>query len=276
MDQQRIPDLDSREEAFLYDLYVAPQWRDVLNELIDTEVEVPKMGSVLEVGCGTGGFAVELAARLGPLVSVVGVDQSEERLTIAQAKAAIRKLETVTFQKGRPSSLDFLSEAFDLAIADASMLPASELSTLLSELRRVTKIGGTVAMVLVTQGSFGEFFSIYWECLYNLDLLNHAAALEDLIAAHPSVSEIERMGQVAGLNRVRSVTRKHRFDYADATAFLSAPLFDRYFLPEWFALLGDESEVGRVRQEATVIINQLSSGIDFDISIKATIIVGKR
>jgi hypothetical protein len=44
---------DDAEEAFLYDLSVAPQWREAFNAVLDEEVEVPEDGSV--PGCRVAG-----------------------------------------------------------------------------------------------------------------------------------------------------------------------------------------------------------------------------
>ena len=86
MNEQLINRQDAREEAYLYDLYVSPQWRETFNELLDSELKLPDRGTVLDAGCGTGDFALSLALRLGPLASVIGVDPSEERLSIARAR----------------------------------------------------------------------------------------------------------------------------------------------------------------------------------------------
>ena len=44
-----------REEAFIYDLQVAPLWREPFNKLLDDKIEVPADGRILQAACGTGG-----------------------------------------------------------------------------------------------------------------------------------------------------------------------------------------------------------------------------
>src|SRR5206468_1560085 len=69
---------DPKEQAYLFDLYVVPQWREVFDRLVDEEVELPKAGKLLDAECGTGGYAIDLALRIGKKAEVVGVDASEE------------------------------------------------------------------------------------------------------------------------------------------------------------------------------------------------------
>src|SRR5262249_605448 len=160
---------DEKELAYLYDLYVVPQWREAFDRILDEELEPPEEGKFLDAGCGTGSFAIDLAIRGGAKVEVIGVDTNVERLALPPAKAEVKKLDRVTFQEGSPVNLEFGEGEFDLVIGDASMLPPSQMGTAFAELIRVAKRNALIALKLTTRGSFDEFFSIYWESLFNLD-----------------------------------------------------------------------------------------------------------
>jgi len=106
-----------KELAYLHDLYVAPDWGERFAELIDEHVKLPEKGSVLYVAAGTGGHALALKARAGADVSLIGVDESEERLVLARAKAAAVKLsDQAEFQHGQLEALAFKNEGFDLVL----------------------------------------------------------------------------------------------------------------------------------------------------------------
>ena len=270
-------DQDSaREEAFVYDLYVAPLWREPFNELLDQEIELPTEGRILEVGCGTGGYAVELSASVGPKLAVIGVDPSEQRLVLARAKAEVRKLETVEFRTGNLDQLELASDEFDLVIGDGSMSPPDGLPQAFSELKRVAKHGATLALLVTARGSFDEFFSIFWETLHVLELDRYTPALESLIQSRPSSTEIKQLAIDSKWRNVRSETVKHRFDFEDANAFLTSPLFQRYFFPEWLEMFQTEAESQAFLQKLEEIIQNDSGDTGFDVSIKATIIVGRK
>jgi ubiquinone/menaquinone biosynthesis C-methylase UbiE len=267
---------DAKELAYLYDLYVAPVWREPFDQLVDDEIELPEEGRFLDAGCGTGGYAIDLAIRGGAKTEVVGVDQSVEKLALARGKAEVKKLDRVEFRQGLMRSLEFPDEEFDLVIGDASMDAPSEIGPALAELQRVAKSGATVVLKLTTRGSFDEFFSIYWESLYNLGLLDYTPQLEALITERLTVSDAEDMALDSGLKDVRSVTIKERFDYKDGKEFFESPLIETFFLNDWLAILPDEETREQVRQQLMKIIDEERRQSDFDVSIKATLIIGRK
>jgi len=267
---------DAKEMAYLYDLYVAPTWREGFDQMVDDEIELPKEGKFLDAGCGVGDYAIDLAIRGGAKTEVVGIDPSSEKLILARCKAEVKKLDRVEFRQGQMRSLEFPDEEFDLVIGDASMAAPSEIGPALAELRRVAKKGATVVLKLTTRGSFDEFFSIYWESLYNLGLLDYTPQLEGLITERLTVSDAEQLAVDAGLKDVRSVTSKERFDYKDGKEFFESPLIEAFFLNDWLAILPDEETRLQVRQQVIKIIDEELPKMDFDVSIKATLIIGQK
>jgi len=267
---------DAKEIAYLYDLYVAPTWCEAFDQMVDDEIKLPKEGKFLDAECGAGGYAIDLAVRGGAKTKVVGVDPSPEKLALARAKAIVKKLDRVEFREGLMSSLEFPDEEFDLVIGDASMSAPSEIGSALAELGRVARKGATVVLKLTTRGSFDEFFSIYWESLYNLELLDYAPQLEGLITERLTVSDAEEIALDAGLKDVRSVMSKERFDYKDGKEFFESPLIETFFLNDWLAILPDEETRQQVRQQLMEIIDEESHKMDFDVSIKATLIIGQK
>jgi ubiquinone/menaquinone biosynthesis C-methylase UbiE len=267
---------DAKEMAYLYDLYIAPQWREAFDQMIDEEIKLPKEGKFLDAECGTGGYAIDMAIRGGPKTEVVGVDPSAEKLALAHGKAEVKKVERVEFHQGSLQSLGSADGEFDLVIGDASMRPPSEIGPALAELARVAKKGAPIMLKLTSRGSFDEFFSIYWEALHNLEMLEYTPRLESLITERFTVSDAEEVAAAAGLQNVRSVTKKERFDYVDGKTFFDTPLISAFFLDDWFAILPDEETRVRVREELVKIIDEERHNMAFDVSIKATLIIGQK
>ncbi len=267
---------DAKELAYLYDLYVTPGWREVFDRLVDEEIELPKDGKFLDALCGTGGYAVDLSLRAGSKVEVVGIDPSEERLALARGKADVKKPNRASFQLGSLKKLDFPTGEFDLVIGDLSLLPVAEIEDALDELIRVTKKGATVVIKLATQGSFGEFFSVYWEALFELDLVAHSPEIERLISERVSASDAEELALDAGLRKARSVTHNERFHFKDASEFFASPLIETTFLDDWFAFLPDQETRRQVEQQLGKIIDRERQGAEFELSVKATLVIGQK
>jgi len=272
----QIANHDAKELAFLYDLYIAPNWREVFDRLVDEEIELPKEGKVLDAICGTGGYAVDLSLRAGSKVEVIGVDPSEERLALARGKADVKKPNRTSFQLGSLKKLEFPTSEFDLVIGDLSMLPVDEIENALEELIRVAKKGATVVAKLATKGSFGEFFSVYWEALFDLELTEHSPEIERLISERLTADDAETLALDAGLRKARSVTHNERFIFKDAAEFFASPLIETSFLDDWFAFLPNQETRRQVERQLGKIIDRERQNTDFEVSVKTSLIIGQK
>ena len=263
-----------KELAFLHDLYVAPDWGERFAELVDAHVKLPKEGRALYVAAGTGSHALALQERAGEKLELLCVDESEECLELARAKGAAIN-EKTQFQREAPSSLSQADDQFDLVLGNASMTRPGDLRAILSELVRVAAPGGTVAFWLPTASSFGEFFSIFWEALLNAELEDHGVDVEHMITELPTASEAEKLAQSEGLDDVQSWTAVEEFDYESAEQFLNSPLMTDFLLPGWLGSVPEAAKERVIEELARIIDEERHSGA-FVLSLKATLVVGKK
>ena len=265
-----------KELAFLHDLYVATDWGERFAALLDENVKLPKEGRVLYVASGTGSHALALGKRAGRKVEVVCVDESEERLELARAKAAVVKNVNVEFRHSQLEALDFEDESFNLVVGDASLVLPERLPEILSEMTRVAAPGATVSLSVVTASSFGEFFSVYWEALASAGFEAQAAEVASLIEELPTVSDVESLAAREALEGVESWTNKEEFAFPTGREFLAAPLVSEFLLERWLDLLPVDDERASVLREIERIIDEDRAEGEFSLSIKATIVVGKK
>ena len=263
-----------KELAFLHDLYIATDWGERFAELVDEHVKLPKEGRVLYVEAGTGGHALVLQESGGEKLTIVCADQNEECLELARAKAAALH-ESTSFQREDPQALSFADDEFDLVLANLSFKPPGNLRPAVNELVRVTKTGGTTACWLPTAGSFGEFFSIYWEALLGAGVEDHGVDVERLIADLPTVSDVEGWADEAGLEEVQSWTAIEEFDFESGAAFLNSPLIQHFLLPPWLQSI-PKAKREKVGSELARIIDEERHAGEFALSLKATLVVGKK
>jgi ubiquinone/menaquinone biosynthesis C-methylase UbiE len=264
-----------KELAFLRDLYVATDWGERFAELMDEHIKLPQKGRVLYVAAGTGDHALSLLKRAGKDVTLVGTDESAENLELARAKAVALQA-NAEFRVAQLETLDFEDDTFELVIGDASMIAAERLPEVFAELVRVAAPNAIVAFCGVTASSFGEFFSIYWEALNNVSFEEHTSEIEKLLTEHPVVAALEKMAAREGLDKVETWTTREEFVYESGEAFLSAPLVSDFLLREWLDFLPDEDWRERVSQEIARIIDEERHDTDFVLSIKATLLTGRK
>jgi len=106
----------------------------------------PQAGEhILDVGCGTGNFSLELA-RMG--VKVTGIDISEPMLATARYKAAEAGLET-EFLKADALNLPFNDNTFDKIVSVTALEFVSDLKAALAKCYRVLKPGGRMVVGLI-------------------------------------------------------------------------------------------------------------------------------
>src|SRR5262245_55965205 len=78
------------------------------------EAAAPRPGErILDVACGTGIVAREVAARLGTSATIVAVDASPAMLAVAR-EAADREGVAIEWHDGQAEALPFGSASFDL------------------------------------------------------------------------------------------------------------------------------------------------------------------
>jgi SAM-dependent methyltransferase len=111
------------------------------------QLALPPSARVLEVGCGTGVMMRFLARRSDFFGKAFGVDQSLPFIEAASRFAQDENVsERVDFRVGDAHNLEFSSATFDAVIAHTLISHVTEPATVLREMARVVRPGGTVAI----------------------------------------------------------------------------------------------------------------------------------
>jgi ubiquinone/menaquinone biosynthesis C-methylase UbiE len=133
--------------VFFTQLYALNWYRDTLHAWL-TWLNPPTHSRILEVGCNTGSFALELAQRGH---SVVGVDRSARAIGHAQRQ----QHDQLQFMTGDALQLPPLAQ-FSYTLAASLLNVVDEPSQLLAEMMRVTAANGVVSCLFPTQAMTPE------------------------------------------------------------------------------------------------------------------------
>jgi len=108
---------------------------------------------VLDVATGSG-LAALLAARLvGPQGRVVGVDLSETMVALARNRAREEGVDNADFFAMDAEDLDLPPNSFDAVLCALGLMLLPQPDRALSEMHRVLKLGGSVALAVFGRGS---------------------------------------------------------------------------------------------------------------------------
>lgn len=104
--------------------------------------DLPEGGTAVDVGCGTGTFALALAG-LRPGAQVIGVDGDPEILALAQAKRGAGAIE---WREGLAQELPMPDQSVDVVSVSLVLhhLLAEDKRKALTETRRILKPGGSL------------------------------------------------------------------------------------------------------------------------------------
>jgi cyclopropane fatty-acyl-phospholipid synthase-like methyltransferase len=140
-----------------------------LTRIVADSLRLREGERVLDVGCGLGAPAIQLATEYG--VQVTGVNISTRQVAEAHARAQAAGLaDQVTFRSGDYRSLDFPDGSFDAVVAMESLVYVSDLGHTLGGLHRVLRPGGRLSLTeptreglsVVAASQFAASFGAKW------------------------------------------------------------------------------------------------------------------
>jgi demethylmenaquinone methyltransferase / 2-methoxy-6-polyprenyl-1,4-benzoquinol methylase len=167
--------------------------------------------SALDVCCGTGDLALELATRVSPGGSVVGCDFSEPMLDLAREKAAERGVAGVRFEWADALELPYDGERFDAATVGFGVRNLADLDRGLREMARVLRPGGRLVILEITQPTrppLSTFFSLWFDRVVPLlgsfsDEPDAYAYLPQSVRSFPGPRGLAEKMEAAGLEQIR-------------------------------------------------------------------------
>jgi len=138
---------DAQAVAGLERRYATPQVIDLRKQF--RAILAPRPGERgLDVGCGPGYLACELAADVAPGGRIVAIDRSPD--SVASATAQVARLElagSVEVRVGDAERLDFPDSSFDFVVASQVYCHVPDVAGAIREAVRVLRKGGRLAVL---------------------------------------------------------------------------------------------------------------------------------
>ncbi|NIV35542.1 MAG: methyltransferase domain-containing protein [Anaerolineae bacterium] len=145
--RKRIPcqqELDDPEVAEAFSrVALMPQMGLMRRYVARRATEMTARGEAVDLGCGPGYLAVEMARR-APELHVTGIDLSDKMLTEAEDYAGRHDMaQAVSFRKGDVQQIPFADGSVDLVVSTLSLHHWSDPVAVLDEVDRVLRPGGS-------------------------------------------------------------------------------------------------------------------------------------
>jgi len=193
------------------------RWSEKLAPLFLDFARGPDGSRVLDVGCGTGAL-VDAVARRASGSSVVGIDPSQPFIDYARQRFPGPRF---SFDCGDGMALPYPDASFDCSLSLLVFMFIPQPEKAASEMRRVTRPGGTVGACVWDSGGGGlEMSRVFWEEAAKLD---PAAAMGPERNLHCNrAGELTKVWRAAGLNDVVEVLLEIQTDFSS---------FDDYWAP---------------------------------------------
>ncbi|MGZ6910401.1 MAG: class I SAM-dependent methyltransferase [Acidimicrobiia bacterium] len=115
---------------------------------------------VLELACGPGGVGLAAAERVGPRGDVLVTDIAEEMVAIAAERAASSGMDHVRTAVMSLDALDVADGAVDVVLCREGLMFAGDPARAASEMARVLRPGGRVAVAVWAEPSVNPWLSI--------------------------------------------------------------------------------------------------------------------
>jgi len=183
------------------------RWR----ERAADRAELAPGDTALDVCCGTGDLALELARRVAPDGRVVGCDFSEPMLDLAREKAAAAGVPGARFEWADALQLPYDAGRFDAVTVGFGARNLADLDRGLREMARVLRPGGRLVILEITQPRrppLSTFYSLWFDrvvpVLGNLSGDPEAYAyLPESVRSFPGPRALAAKMGAAGLERIR-------------------------------------------------------------------------
>ena len=222
-----------------YDLF--SRYMETDARLFFHRIGVAPGARMLDVGCGAGQLAL-IAARAG--AQVTGCDIATNWVERARARAKAEGL-SATFDEGDAEGLPYGDASFDVvaSLIGAMFAPRPELVA--SELKRVCKPGGKIAMANWTpQGFVGQMFKIVAKFIA-------PSGMPSPVLWGDEATVHDRLGN--GVVEVRCARRFYEFDYPFEPEEVADFFRDHYGpVSRAFASLDDAGQA-RLREELATL-----------------------
>lgn len=234
-------DLNDNETVSVID--ELPLWSAPFGLKLLDKINYRKNISALDIGSGLGFPLLEVAMRLGNTCKVYGIDPWEAAVERIKTKIRIYGVTNVEIITGVAEKIPLPDNSVDLIFSNNGLNNVNDINGVLSECRRISKIGAQFVFTYNTARTMNEFYSVLEELL----LEKYMTAETALMKAHiykkrKPVEEFIRLLNENGYVINEISHDKFAYSFVDGTAMFNHFLIKLAFIDSWKEFIPEEKK----------------------------------
>jgi ubiquinone/menaquinone biosynthesis C-methylase UbiE len=267
--------------ARLFDQEIHPLYVRRLEQMLMATVREPlsAMGDdaqVLHLGCGAGAVTGEILENLVANARLITTDASAALLDLAKERLTETHPGRKVFHRQHDPNkkLPFAEHHFDFVLATLESDELDSLDSTLSDLIRVCKPGGQVAIALPLRGTWAAFLEIFHEVLVSRWDVPALVALERYESRYPDGAALVETLERLGLRTVEIGLEHWEILFRGAREFFFAPIIETGPLRRWKEIAGSGEVLQGIFNDVRSAIDIYFSGRSYPVPIVAGCAIG--
>lgn len=212
-------------------------WSAPFGRMLLENIPMVHKSKIVDIGFGTGFPLIELSQRFGHQSKIYGIDIWKQGIERAKLKISTFQLDNIEILYESASNISLNDNEIDLVTSNLGINNFAERIKVYSEISRILKANGCLALTTNPKGTFEELFDIFTTLFETEKFKNGATTFQNYVSGRSTQSEIVKEIEDVGLKLTKSKFEETNMRFTDGQALFDHALIRIGFKESWDALI---------------------------------------